>query len=135
MNKLKEILKYYLVERQSKWNLLIVIVPVIGILIYNNIKLSPLKEGNYTIGFVTKKYWPIVSHKKIIYIYTVNGKKFDNGQVYSYALEGKRYLVQFSLKDNSISNMLQDIPVPDSIKEAPPEGWKELPNWARKIEK
>ncbi|MBE8725383.1 hypothetical protein [Flavobacterium hungaricum] len=122
----------YISKKKSYWNLWIVIVPFLGVLIYNEIKLNPLEKGNYTIGLVTKKYWPILSHKKIIYTYTVNGVDYKNGQVYLSAEEGKRYLIQYSLEDNSISDMFQNIPVPDSIKEAPNGGWKELPIWAEK---
>ena len=32
--------------------------------------------------------------------------------------------------EEDISRILLEYPVPDSIKEAPPEGWKKIPEWA-----
>jgi len=36
------------------------------------------------------------------------------------------------LEDYSFSTIYPAIPIPDSIREAPSEGWKELPEWAKK---
>ncbi|MEC5396051.1 hypothetical protein [Bergeyella sp. RCAD1439] len=123
---------YYLFVRESKWNMLIILIPLVLISLYIYVKRKPIKKGNYTIGYVSKVYWPIVSHKKATYVYVVNKKEYSNTQIYNNAEEGKYYLVQFSLEDNSVSDIFQDIPIPDSIKSAPAEGWKELPEWAKK---
>ncbi|CVK17036.1 hypothetical protein Ga0061079_1152 [Apibacter mensalis] len=134
MNKFLKTLRYYLVEKESKWNYLFIIIPFIGVLIYNHIKVSPLKYGNYTIGYIDRIYWPIVNHKKVSYEYTVNGKEYSKSSIYNSdkrPKKGHRYLVQFSLEDNNVSDIFQDIPVPDSIKQAPPGGWKERPEWAK----
>ena len=134
MNKFIETLRYYLVEKESKWNYLLIIIPFMGVLIYNHIKVSPLKYGNYTIGYIDRIYWPIVNHKKVSYEYIVNGKEYSKSSIYNSdkrPKKGHRYLVQFSLEDNSYSKIYQDIPVPDSIKQAPPGGWKERPEWAK----
>lgn len=131
-------LRYYLFLRKSKWNYLIILILVSPLFIYIYFKQSPVKTGNYTIGYATRIYWPIVSYKRIRFDYVVNGKSYETTNIYAQGLKpgipGK-YLVQFSLEDNSLANIFINIPIPDSIKEAPPEGWKELPNWARKIEK
>lgn len=132
MKDIKKKLKYYLIERQSKWNLLIVIIPFIISVVYIYSKRNPIISGNYTIGTITRNYWPIVSPKSIMYKYNVRNNYYTNSQTYRLGEVGKRYLIQFSLEDPSYSNIFQDIPVPDSIREAPPEGWKELPGWAKK---
>ena len=133
MNKFIETLRYYW-TRDSKWNIPIFLIPFIGVLIYNHIKVSPLKYGNYTIGYIDRIYWPIVNHKKVSYEYTVNDKVYSSSSIYRDSADpkvGHYYLVQFSLEDNSYSKIYQDIPVPDSIKQAPPGGWKERPEWAK----
>lgn len=133
MNKFIETLRYYW-TRDSKWNIPIFLIPFIGVLIYNHIKVSPLKYGNYTIGYIDRIYWPIVNHKKVSYEYIVNGKEYSKSSIYNSdkrPKKGHRYLVQFSLEDNNVSDIFQDIPVPDSIKQAPPGGWKERPEWAK----
>ena len=119
-------------KKNSYWNLLIVIIPFISILTYNYIKTNSIEEGNYTIGIITNIYWPVITHKTVEYKYNVFGKEYDNSRVQDNVKLKSRYLVQFSLKDNRISNIYQNIPVPDSVNSAPPEGWKERPEWAKK---
>ncbi|MXO32549.1 hypothetical protein [Apibacter sp. B2912] len=133
MNKFIETLRYYW-TRDSKWNYLFIIIPFI--LLYMNIsyKHNPVEYGNYTIGYIDRIYWPIVNHKKVSYEYTVNDKVYSSSSIYRDSADpkvGHYYLVQFSLEDNSYSKIYQDIPVPDSIKQAPPGGWKERPEWAK----
>ena len=41
-----------------------------------------------------------------------------------------RYLIKISSKDPNLCYFTDDYIVPDSIKEAPPEGWEKLPEWA-----
>ncbi len=135
MKKLLERLHYYIFQRKSKWNYLIILVLISPLFWYIYIKQSPVKKGNYTIGYATKIYWPIISYKRIRFNYSVNGKNYETTNIYAQdpklEIPGK-YLVQFSIEDNSFSNIYPNIPVPDSIKSAPPEGWKELPEWAKK---
>ena len=134
MNKFIETLRYYLVEKESKWNYLFIIIPFILLYMYISYKHNPVEYGNYTIGYIDRIYWPIVNHKKVSYEYTVNDKVYSSSSIYkdsAYPKVGHYYLVQFSLEDNSYSKIYQDIPVPDSIKQAPPGGWKERPEWAK----
>ncbi|WP_303849682.1 hypothetical protein [Apibacter mensalis] len=134
MNKFIETLRYYLVEKESKWNYLFIIIPFILLYMYISYKHNPVEYGNYTIGYIDRIYWPIVNHKKVSYEYTVNDKVYSSSSIYRDSADpkvGHYYLVQFSLEDNSYSKIYQDIPVPDSIKQAPPGGWKERPEWAK----
>ncbi|MHA3046228.1 hypothetical protein JSO59_002490 [Riemerella anatipestifer] len=129
-------LHYYLFVRESKWNMLFILIPFALLMIWGYFRDKELnvKEGRYTIGYVYKIYWPVVSHKTIMYKYSVKGMECKGTNVYmdsKKAYEQGRYLVQFSLIDNKASNIFQDIPIPDSIKSAPAEGWKELPEWAK----
>jgi hypothetical protein len=123
-------------KKESYWNLWIVIVPAIILGIYIYKKNVSIKQGNYAIGLVTKRYWPVVSHESIMYSYKKSNEQYTSSAVYDDRYKpkvGKRYLIQYSLKyDFGGAKIFQDIPVPDSIKEAPAEGWKELPVWAEK---
>ncbi|MXO33496.1 hypothetical protein GFU95_00520 [Apibacter sp. B3889] len=133
MNKFIETLRYYW-TRDSKWNYLFIIIPFILLYMHISYKHNPVEYGNYTIGYIDRIYWPIVNHKKVSYEYTVNDKVYSSSSIYRDSADpkvGHYYLVQFSLEDNSYSKIYQDIPVPDSIKQAPPGGWKERPEWAK----
>ncbi|MHC0446125.1 hypothetical protein ACWA1F_11990 [Flavobacterium sp. 3-218] len=134
---MKELLKkmhYYLFVRQSKWNIVILLIPIVVFFSYKINRHNSVKQGNYAIGRVTKIYWPLISYKKLYYEYNFKNIKYDGMDIYNRGKgveENKRYLVRFSLKDPKESDIFQDIEVPDSIKEAPKEGWKELPEWAK----
>ncbi|NIF05916.1 hypothetical protein F3J23_10730 [Chryseobacterium sp. Tr-659] len=135
MKKLFEKLHYYFFVRESKWNIVFLLIVISPLFWYIYTKQSPIKEGNYTIAYATKMYWPVISYKRIEYNYNVDGKNYNETNIYALDPEVKipgRYLVQFSVKDHSFSTIYPNIPVPDSIKEAPKEGWKALPSWAKK---
>lgn len=134
MNKFFKKLHYYIFVRQSKWNYLFYLLLVSPLLLYVYYKQSPIKEGRYTIAYATKMYWPVISYKRIEYNYNVKGKNYEATNIYALDPEVKipaRYLVQFSLEDHSFSTIYTNIPIPDSIKAPPAEGWKELPEWAK----
>jgi len=135
INRLLAKLNYYIFERKSKWNYLIIMIMISPLFIYIYNKQSPVKAGNYTIGYASKMYWPIISYKRIRFNYIVNGKKYETTNIYAQDSEVKipaRYLVQFSLEDNSFSTIYPNIPIPDSIQKSPPGGWKTFPEWAKK---
>lgn len=134
MKNLLKNLYYYIFVRKSKWNFLIICILIATLFIFIFFKQSPIKKGNYTIGLIYKKYWPIISYEWIDYYYFVNGKKYYGSSIYNGNDNPKisgRYLVQYSLEDYSYSDVKQNIPIPDSIKSVPHNGWKELPEWAK----
>ena len=67
----------------------------------------------------------------------ISSYSFPNDSTRYYKSQiGKRVLVKMSDKKwsytlYSINKLYINKPVPDSIKEAPSEGWKELPVWAK----
>ena len=90
----------------------------------------PVKSGNYTIGYITKIYWPVISHKKINYNYTVNGIVYEGSDLYNSNFpmeENDRILIQFSTKNFSESDIIKKVKIPDSIITFPKNGWKTLP--------
>ena len=97
-----------------------------------NIHHEILNNNKFTIGKITGKKTETRSNY-YNFIYIINDKKLKGG--FSFNLKGKysnlklqsRYFVIYdSLNYNNII-LLPFLPVPDSITEAPPEGWKELP--------
>ena len=96
-------------------------------------------HGNWTIGTVYRveggskgggfflRYNYVIKEKKLKGR-TVVLEKIKNKQ----DLKNKRFLVLFIDYNHNRSDIYCDYPVPDSIKTAPPEGWKKLPSWAKK---
>jgi hypothetical protein len=65
--------------------------------------------------------------KKMVYKFRVSGKVYERKENFQGGVIGKLYFVKFSIKEPRYSDFLQNNPVPDSIKSAPPDGWEELP--------
>lgn len=123
----------------------IILIPISFVIAYfygkNIIQPKYEKYGRYTIGRFDK--YSASSRANTFNIYfsfyykdkvfkgcspSISGRQFDESFV------KKRFIVNF-VEDKELSRILLDIPVPDSIKSAPPEGWKELPDWAKKPQK
>lgn len=89
------------------------------------------KRARYAIGITNGIYSTGKgSHRVYFHFYKLN-KKIDCEDTYDFnegekAING-RYFVRFDSLHPSNAVLLQDFPVPDSIKTAPPNGWKEIP--------
>ena len=117
-------------NKDDKKNLLLFLVPLMLYFGYKIYIHSSVKKGNFTIGYVTKIYWPIISHKKINYTYIVNGIEYTGSDIYNSKFPMKEYdriLIQFSTKYNSESEIIKNFKISDSIKTIPKNGWKILP--------
>lgn len=85
-------------------------------------------ETRYTIGHTSKIVYLYSSGRGVRYSYIVNGVTYENTVTYSYDSKVPgRYLVRFSVENPEISEIYQDRPVPESIIEAPSNGWKKRP--------
>lgn len=94
------------------------------------------KEGRYTIGIVNSFLYPKGGGCNLFYTYNVNGKNQKGSSVEPYnhidrRILNKRFIINFVSGDVSLSKFLLECPVPDSIKISPPNGWKDLPIWAK----
>jgi hypothetical protein len=122
----------------SKYIILTAILAVVIIFLYGYFINKPKfdKYGVYTIGTIIKieakaKSWPRVTYK-----YTFKSKEYIdsflvNTEIWNYK-ENDRILIRTTSVDPNLSTVEDIIRIPDSIKEAPSEGWKELPDWAEK---
>ena len=109
------------------WNKLIPWILFLGgflvVIIHGQHQRHLLKKfPRYTIGTTTKTYWTVSAGKWVEYFYIVNNVCLNNDERYNDSqVPGGKYYVKFYVKDPKNSELLQDKPVPDSIKEAPPK--------------
>lgn len=103
-------------------SLLIVVLPIYLIGYFGQKEIENNKK--YTIGYATGKGW---SGGSILnFEWSVNNKIYYGGSGFNQDYNkfiGKRYFVKFSSIDFGNARILINMPVPDSIKEAPPVGW------------
>ena len=103
------------------------------------------KNHIYTIGTTYEiKGKSRSSSKRLLFTYLLDNKlndaesQFSNDSLEYYEPNiGKRFLVKMNNKEwvnrvFSTYKLYINIPVPDSIKSAPQEGWKDMPDWAKK---
>ena len=105
--------------------------------LYGQVIIAPKfeKKGRYTIGIFNKYLYKSAGAYDIFFSYKVKNTMFKNRTNYPSddfdgSEVGKRFIVKYIEDEESLSYILLEYPVPDSIKEAPPEGWKKKPEWA-----
>lgn len=126
-------------EKISKYFLIGIGLLIIIAYLYGQIITAPKfrERGRYTIGTFDKYRYKKGGAYDIFYTYKVKNHLFEGRSNYSSTNFnksdlGKKFLVKYVEGEEDLSSILMDCIVPDSIKEAPPEGWKELPEWAKK---
>lgn len=102
-------------------------VVLIGIFVFIGLKRYQLQVGGrYTIGVTTGRDGKFVKYK-----FQVSGIEYESkGAVLKYSPieRGGRYLVKFLPSDDiSMSEILWEEPVPESLLKAPEEGWTKIP--------
>lgn len=111
---------------------LIVAMPITVAII--SLHQDKLLQNNhrYTYG-IPYKYNIIPDGNELEYYYFVKGEKYKQSQS-DYPCDKpkqslqKRFYIMFNPDNPKNSKLLLDFPVPDSITEAPPEGWDKIPN-------
>jgi|SRR5690606_16654909 len=111
----------------------ILMVAILGLilLVYQKKEFSNLlKNSRYTTGEITeyKKYLRRQDH--YIFYFTLENQKYKREIAINKSSNlfiGKRYFVIFEEGNPENSMLIPFLFVPDSITEAPPEGWKEPP--------
>jgi len=105
---------------------------ILNIIILKNIidNQSLKRESRYTIGEITGVLANGNSGYRITFDYYVQGNKysaFDGIYKNNKKLVGKRFYVKFSPNNYKNCKLLLDKPVLLNIKEAPKEGWDNIP--------
>ena len=96
--------------------------------IVENYKLE--KDFRFTIAIIGEISSAAEGDADAKIVYHVNKKTFKGSCVigiYPYVKPKQRYYIKFYPRDPRIVDVLFDMPVPDSIKEAPDGGWEVLP--------
>ena len=125
-------------EKLSKYFLISMGIFIVFAFLYGILITGPKfrERGRYTIGVFNKFSATKGGGYHVFYTYSVNEQSFrERGSASSRDFNdndiGKRFLVKYVEGEEDLSNLLLQYPVPDSIKSAPPNGWKELPKWAK----
>lgn len=124
MNFKKSDIKKYFIVLGFFWTLL-----AIFYLFQKNKFKKILDNPNYTIGLIQNIEYGR-SEDYYIYKYSIDNKDYEKGIGASSSNNlfiGKRYFVIFEKGSPRNSMLLPFMHVPDSITNAPTEGWKELP--------
>lgn len=129
-------------ERLSKYFLISIGVSIIFALLYGMFINGPKfrEKGRYTIGVFNKFSATKGGGYQVFFTYSVKGKNYKerrsiSSNDFSKNDVKKRFIVIYVEGEENLSNILLKYPVPDSIKSAPWEGWKELPKWAKDVQK
>lgn len=88
-------------------------------------------NARFTIGITEDVYWTTMGGKKVNFVYLVSQKGYTGSENYlndSIIDDCRcRYYVEFNYKNPGYGRLLQNKPVPDSIKSAPSDGWSKIP--------
>ncbi len=112
-----------------------IVIITIVIFMYRQFILLPnyTLNGRYTIGVIDKAKMSMKGSIYNIYFkyqiedtlyYSSSSHKLSGNPKKNY---GKRFMVNYLDYNKGKSEIILSIPIPDSIKSAPAEGWKELP--------
>jgi hypothetical protein len=106
--------------------ILLLLIPIIYHVVR---KYDRDKHARYTIGITRGESFANRTNHDIEFIYCILNKEYDNKNAYDFKSKSfnGRYFVLYDSINPKNSKLLQDFPVPDSIKTAPPNGWKEPP--------
>jgi alpha-beta hydrolase superfamily lysophospholipase len=88
------------------------------------------KYAKYTIGITGSPFLTLKSGFLMEYDFSLNGKNYYGSAQYNQdktIAPGGRYFVRYDSLDPSLSYLLDEFPVPDSITNAPLNGWGKIP--------
>lgn len=111
---------------------LIAIILSIPFIIYAVWRSNSLKRNaRYTIGITGDTFLTTMSGTQIEYSYIVQYNNYRHSENYlNDTIKSGcqcRFYVKYDVKHPKISELLQNKPVPDSVKSAPPNGWDKIP--------
>lgn len=125
-------------EKLSKYFLISIGIFIVLSFVYRYTILLPKyqERGRYTVGIFNDFSAKKGGAYDAFFDYSVNGKNFRgrsgaSDDDFSKSDVGKRFLVKYVEGEEDLSYLLLKYPVPDSVKSAPLDGWKELPEWAK----
>ena len=83
------------------------------------------ERAKYTVGHIRGTHWAVKSGRQVDYFMMVNGQMYKGGsdEVPGMKIEGGRYLVKYDSLDPKKNGVYYKHPIPDSVGEAPANGW------------
>ena len=83
------------------------------------------ERAKYSVGHVRGTHWAVKSGRQVNYLMMVNGQTYQGGddEVPGMKIEGGRYLVRYDSLDPEWKAVYYKHPIPDSVGEAPANGW------------
>lgn len=123
-------------EKLSKYFLIGIGTLILYLLIKDIIIIQPKfkDKERFTIA-ITYDYSMYKGGQSVFYRYKIKEHIYHNNNNSvgegAKASIGKRFLVKYVEGEEDLSYLLLKYPVPDSVKSAPLDGWKELPEWAK----
>lgn len=120
---------------------IVVVIALLFFVIFNEGRLTQkatdrVANRMYAIGVTGKKIHSFKSSKPTVdYTFRYGVQEIESYQhidaqfEQSVVANGGRYYVEFSSKDPSNSKLLLAYPVPDSITDAPGQGWTYMPGY------
>ena len=93
------------------------------------IKTALATQPRYAIGIVTGKSYVVgpSSHDVTFFIYSVHDSTYSSSSSSAVQAGQSQFLVKFSGTDPAVCRFYNQVPIPKTIQEAPPGGWKEPP--------
>lgn len=89
-----------------------------------------MHRGKYTIGYVTGAALTVTSGWTLEYRFEINGKAYTGSrreESMTNTAVGARYLVKYDSLSPDWHQVYYEAPVPDSIRQAPRDGWRHRP--------
>lgn len=122
-------------EKLSKYFLIGIGTLILYLLIKDIIIIQPKfkDKERFTIA-ITYDYNMYKGGQSVFYRYKIKEHIYHNNNSVGEGAKasiGKRFLVKYVEGEEDLSYLLLKYPVPDSVKSAPLDGWKELPEWAK----
>ncbi|UOQ55567.1 hypothetical protein [Hymenobacter cellulosivorans] len=86
-------------------------------------------KGKYTIGYIDGAHWAVKSGRQIDYSFSVAGKSYTGGEdeLPQMQRDNARYLIKYDSTSPDWHAVYFSVPIPDSITDAPSNGWQEPP--------
>ena len=83
------------------------------------------ERAKYTVGHIRGTHWAVKSGRQVNFFMTVNGQTYRGGsdELPGMKIEGGCYLVKYDSLDPEVKGVYYEYPVPDSVGEAPANGW------------
>ncbi len=86
------------------------------------------RETVFSIAYIKDTYKTYDGTIHVKYTYTYKGINYEDSKLQGQCKVPGRYFIRISTEKPKYNELLRDKPVPEWLQEAPPEGWKRIPD-------